>query len=95
MTKGEEFMAKGKDGDIDLIVVVNGQPIPIEAHAQEPLHTVAQQALNKSGNSGQPLQNWEMRDGAGNVLDLARKVGEFHFPDGTKLFLNLKACVGG
>jgi hypothetical protein len=95
MTKGEEFMAKEKDGDIDLIVVVNGQPIPIEAHAQEPLHTAAQQALNKSGNSGQPLQNWEMRAGAGNVLDLARKIGEFQFHDGTKLFLNLKAGVGG
>jgi len=94
MTKGEEFMAK-KDGDIDLIIVVNGQPITVEAHAQEPLHTAAQQALNKSGNSGQPLQNWEMRDGAGTVLDLARKIGEFHFPDGTKLFLNLKAGVGG
>ena len=87
-------MAK-KDGDIDLIIVVNGQPIPIDAHPQEPLHTVAQQALNNSGNSGQPLQNWEMRDGAGNVLDLARKIGEFHFQDGTKLFLSLKAGVGG
>jgi len=88
-------MAKNKDGDVDLIIIVNGQPVPIDANANEPLRTVAQQALDKTGNSGQPLQNWEMRDSGGNILDLDRKVGDFHFPDGTKLFLNLKAGVGG
>ena len=88
-------MPKDKDGDIDVIIVVNGQPVPIEARAHELLRTAAQQALNQSGNSGQPLENWELRDAAGKVLDLASKIGEFHFPDGTKLFLNLKAGVGG
>lgn len=88
-------MAKEKTGGVDLIVVVNGQSVSIEGNPHQPLRVVAQQALNKSGNSGQPLQNWEIRDADGNVLELDRKVGEFHFPGGTKLFLNLKAGVGG
>ncbi len=88
-------MPKDKDGDIDLIIVVNGQPVSIEARAHELLRSAAEEALKKSGNSGQPLENWELRDAAGKVLDLARKIGEFHFPDETKLFLNLKAGVGG
>jgi hypothetical protein len=88
-------MPKDKDHDVDLIIVVNGQPIPIEAKANELLRTVVHQALEKSGNSGQPIDNWELRDGSGNILDLARKVGDFHFHDGTKLFLSLKAGVGG
>jgi hypothetical protein len=88
-------MPKDKDHDVDLIIVVNGQPIPLEAKNHELLRTVVHQALEKSGNSGQPIDNWELRDGSGNILDLARKVGDFHFQDGTKLFLSLKAGVGG
>lgn len=88
-------MPKDKDNDIDLIVVVNGQPIPIEAKKHELLRTVAEHALVKSGNSGQPIDNWEMRDATGNILDLGRTVGEYHFHDGTKIFLSLKAGVGG
>jgi hypothetical protein len=84
-----------KDSDVVLIIVVNGQPVHIEARAHEHLRTAAHEALNKTGNSGQPLDNWELRDAAGKILDLALKIGDFHFPDGTKLFLNLKAGVGG
>jgi hypothetical protein len=81
--------------EVDLTIIVNGQPIPIEANIHQPLHAVIEQVLNKSGNSGQPIDNWELRDAGGQILDPARTVGEYHFTSGVNLFLNLKAGVGG
>jgi len=81
--------------EIDLIVVVNGQPTPLTENLQAPLRTAIEHALHASGNSGQPIDNWEMRDDGGQILDSARKIGEFAFPPGVRLFLNLKAGVGG
>ena len=81
--------------EFDLIVVVNGQPTPVRANLQAPLRTAIEHALQASGNSGQPIDNWEMRDAAGQILDPARKIGDFNFPTGVTLFLNLKAGVGG
>lgn len=83
------------DNQLEIIVVVNGQPVTLKANRNAPLHTVVQHALGDSGNSGQPLQNWELRDPGGQVLDLNRKVEDYGIADGTKLFLNLKAGVGG
>lgn len=81
---------------IDIVVVVNGQPIPIEkANIHAPLRTVVVEALNKSGNSGQPPENWELRDASGQVLDISRKLEDYNIQPGAKLFLNLKAGVGG
>jgi len=81
--------------EITLNIVVNGQPFVVKANQEQPLHVVIEQALKQSGNSGQPVANWQLRDGAGNVLDPARKVEDFHFPPGVTLFLNLIAGVGG
>lgn len=78
-----------------LVVVINGQPFPITANVNEPLRVVVVKALAESKNSGQPAENWELRDEAGALLDLAQKVGEFHFAPGAKLFLSLKAGIGG
>lgn len=80
---------------IELNVVVNGQPVPLEENVHEPLRVLVNHALKESGNSGQPLENWELRDAVGNVLDVGRKIGDFSFAPGTNLFLNLKAGVGG
>jgi hypothetical protein len=82
--------------EINITVVVNGQPVPLEeVNVEEKLRAVAHMALEKSGNSGQPLDNWELRDSAGQILDLNKKVADYGITSGTKLFLNLKAGVGG
>lgn len=81
--------------DIDLVVVINGQPFELTANVNEPLKAVVVKALADSKNAGQPPDNWELRDDAGALLDLAKKVGEFPFAAGAKLFLSLKAGVGG
>lgn len=92
---------KDKDKDdkdreaIDLVIVINGQPFEVEAEKKEPLRAVVARALEKSNNTGQPPENWELRDESGKLLDLAKKVSDFHFTDNTKLFLSLKAGIGG
>ena len=78
-----------------LVVVINGQPFTVEANLHEPLRTVVEKALEESKNTGQPAENWELRNEAGALLDLAKKVGDYHFAPGAKLFLSLKAGVGG
>lgn len=80
---------------ITLTVVVNGQPTSVEANVNAPVHTVIPEALRETGNTGQPQENWELRDEAGQVLDLKRKIEDFNFSGGVKLFLSLKAGIGG
>jgi hypothetical protein len=80
---------------IALTVVVNGAPTVVEANLNAPLGSVIGKVLEQTGNTGQPADNWELRDGAGQVLDLAAKIGTFGFSADTRLFLNLRAGVGG
>ena len=80
---------------IELTIVVNGQPTEVSANPEAPLHTVIPKALEQTGNVGQPPENWELRDVAGTLLDLAREISSYHFTEETRLFLNLKAGIGG
>ena len=83
------------DNKIDLAVVVNGQPALVGGNKNAPLHTVIARALEQTGNAGQPPENWELRDAGGALLPLDQKISEFNFPADVRLFLNLKAGVGG
>ncbi len=78
-----------------LSVIVNGTTYAIEANVEAPVLVVIEKALIDSGNQGQPPQNWELRDAAGNLLDPHKKLEDYHLPNGAKLFLSLKAGVGG
>jgi uncharacterized protein DUF2604 len=79
----------------NLVIIVNGVPVEVERNANAPLLSVVEKALHESGNVGQPVESWEMRDAQGNILDPSRKIGDFDFPEGVKLFLSLKAGIGG
>ncbi len=78
-----------------LTVIVNGTSTEVEANVNAPLETIIPKALHQTGNQGQPPENWELKDAAGNPLDLKTKIGDFHFPEDVKLFLSLKAGIGG
>ena len=78
-----------------ITIIVNGVPATLERNPHAPLRSLVEKALHDTGNVGQPIDNWELRDAAGNVLDLSRKIESFNFPDDVKLFLSLKAGVGG
>ena len=80
---------------ISIAVVVNGQPTVVDVIDDAPLRTIIPDALRQTENSGQPPENWELHDVDGNLLDLDKKIGDYGFPPKVRLFLNLKAGVGG
>lgn len=86
-------MASSKE--IELHVVVNGRPVTVKVNVENPVHKLIQEALDKSGNSGQPASNWELRDAGGQILDPSRKIDTYQIHNGATLFLNLKAGIGG
>lgn len=81
--------------ELEIAVVVNGQPTLVKGNVNAPLHTLIPKALEATGNVGQPPENWELRDQDGKLLDTSKKIGTFDFPADVRLFLNLKAGVGG
>lgn len=80
---------------IEIVIVVNGEPTTVHVSPNSPLRTVIPKALEATGNTGQPPENWELRDPDGSLLDVSKKISSFGFPPGVRLFLNLKAGVGG
>jgi hypothetical protein len=82
------------DNKISLEVVVNGSPTTLEGNINAPLHSIVGQALQQTGNQGDPSR-WEFRDLTGNPIDAARTIGDLGLTDGVRLFLNLKAGVAG
>ena len=80
---------------ITLTVVVNGRPTDVTENMKAPLHVIIPKALAQTNTHGQPPENWELRDAAGVELPLDQQIESFNFPPGTKLFLNLRAGIGG
>ncbi|MCY4623609.1 MAG: DUF2604 domain-containing protein [Chloroflexi bacterium] len=79
----------------EVTVVVNGKPTEVVAVKDRPLGDIIQDALEQTRNTGQPAENWELRDADGNLLDPSKNFGDYAFPEKVTLFLNLKAGVGG
>lgn len=84
-----------RDHKIDLVVLVSGVEVKVKAQHDELLRKVAERALKKSENVGQPLENWDLRNEAGEILDLDRTVSSYHLKDGALLSLTLKAGIAG
>lgn len=80
---------------VQIAVIVNGQPTLVDGNVNAPLQTIIPRVLEETGNTGQPPDNWELRDAQGTLLDTSKKIASFAFPSDVRLFLNLKAGVGG
>ncbi len=80
---------------IQLIFIINGANFPLEANVNAPLKEAVEQALQGSGNTGRPLSEWQVRDAGGVLLEVNRKIKDFGFVDGTRLFLSLAVGAGG
>ena len=83
------------DKQIEFTIVVNGQPVPVKIDLYAEVGEAVHQALKTSGNTGQPIENWELRDASGQPIDFDKKIAVLDIKDGAKLFLSLKAGVGG
>lgn len=83
------------DKRFEIEIVVNGKPEQVKVTFDQQIEEVVKAALEQSGNKGQPPEQWELRDETGQVLDINKTVGVLDIKAGAKLFLNLKAGVGG
>jgi hypothetical protein len=79
----------------DLAFIVSGRPTIVSGvSGSEPLATAVQQALNQTGNSGRPLDQWLVKLGIIN-LEISKNIDSFQFPADAKLFVSLKSGAGG
>jgi hypothetical protein len=83
------------DHNVNVTVVVSGQATVVETNPNAPLAEVIHKALAQTGNEGQPPSNWELRNEGGAILDPHTKVSDLHLTPTSKLFLSLRAGIGG
>lgn len=77
-------------------IVINGGGIDIPATPHSLLRTVAQDALQKTGNdAGRPIEEWELKDKDGVLLDMSLTVEHYGFASGVKLYLAPQVGAGG
>jgi len=81
--------------NIDVTVVVSGQPERLKVNVHQTVEHLVQEALQKSGNQGQPPSEWELRTEDGSLLDQTATVAAAGIADGVTLFLSPKAGAGG
>lgn len=81
--------------NIDVTVVVSGQPERLKVNVNQTLEHLVHEALQRSGNKGQAPSEWELRTEDGRLLEQSLTVGAAGIPDGTTLFLSPKAGAGG
>jgi uncharacterized protein DUF2604 len=83
------------DQNIDVTVVVSGQPERLKVNVHQTLEHLVHEALKKSGNKGQAPSEWELRTEDGRLLDQAATLSAAGIQDGMTLFLSPKAGAGG
>jgi hypothetical protein len=83
------------DQKIQLVFIINGANFPLETNINAPLKEAVVRVLSESGNTGRPPAEWQVRDANGVLLEMERKVKDFGFSNGTRLFLSLGVGAGG
>jgi hypothetical protein len=83
------------DQKIQLIFIINGANFSLETNLNAPLREAVARALAESGNTGRPASEWQVRDAAGVLLEIERKIKDFGFNNGVRLFLSLAVGAGG
>lgn len=88
--------ANEKKPSDQVVVVVNGAATTVSIQGNPTLQEVVEAALQQTQNSGQPVENWELRgpDDA-PILDLSTKIKKLDLDEHAQLFLNLRAGIGG
>lgn len=90
-------MAHDEKKNDDLVaVVVNGNTTMVTVHGNPTLMEIVDTALQQTQNTGQPVENWELRgpDDA-PITDLKIHFKKLDLQPGDMLYLNLRAGVGG
>jgi hypothetical protein len=83
------------ENKIELVFIVNGNPVPYEANKNEPLHAVLGAVLAAAGVVGGADKNaWDFKLGD-QPLNPDAKIGELGLNPGAKISLHSKAGAVG
>jgi hypothetical protein len=80
---------------ITLQVVINGLTSSLDFSAHKKLHVVIKEALDQTGNTARPPEEWQATNAAGDPLDPRKSLEDLGLTNGSQLFLSLGAGVGG
>jgi len=80
---------------IEVTFIIQGKPITEKFNPNRKLKGAVQEALAKTGNTGQPFSKWQLRTEDGRLLDMEKSFKEENISSGSKLFLSLQAGKGG
>ncbi|HEY3292824.1 MAG TPA: DUF2604 domain-containing protein [Candidatus Nanopelagicaceae bacterium] len=81
--------------NIEVTVVVSGQPTTVKVNIHEKVENLVREALHQTGNQGQPPGNWELRTADGIMIDQNLSIENAGIVEGMKLFLSPHAGAGG
>lgn len=75
--------------------IVNGETAPVDLDVGAPLFTGMRKALDDSENTARPLEDWELRDVSGVLLDRTLTAADYAIADDATLFATLRVGAGG
>lgn len=93
-----EIVGKGGKNDnhpFSITIVVGGDDQKLQVKPDDIASDVLQEALKKSKNVGQPLEDWELKTEAGVALALTATLAELNIGKDETLFASLKAGAAG
>jgi hypothetical protein len=83
------------DPNITVIVVVSGQPTTLKANVHQKVEHLVKEALEQTGNKGQPSADWELRTTDGALVEQTLRVEDAGIVEGMTLYLSPRAGAGG
>jgi Protein of Unknown function (DUF2604) len=81
--------------NIDVTVVVSGQPVRLQVNVHQTVEHLIHAALQESSNKGQAPSEWELRTESGTLLNPSARIADVGLAEGVTLFLNPRAGAGG
>jgi hypothetical protein len=81
--------------EITVKVIVSGQPTSVTVHKHQKVEHLVREALNQTGNKGQPPADWELRTSDGALIEQNLTIEAAGIVNGATLFLNPRAGAGG
>ncbi len=92
---GMAFYSAARAG-LTLTFVVNGASTEVSVKPKDILRDAAIEALKATGNDqGRPIEEWDLKDSDGVVIDMSSKVETHGFTSATRLYLSPKIGAGG
>jgi hypothetical protein len=78
-----------------MAMIINGHSVNVSCNQSLRLQNAIQRTLKITQNESRPLNDWQVRDANGVLLETQRKLKDFKFENGTRLFLSLAVGAGG